>query len=207
MPTEDDVDLILSKESAAYSKDKEIERILSCFKLDSYSLLDLQPGCTPSDIKAQYRRKSLLIHPDKTQNAKAPEAFDLLKKAESELMDDKKREILDDAIADARKALIMERKWTVNDERLKSKEFLKDWREKTKVVLVENELRRRKQAKIQMQEEGREQARLDKELEERKRKREQEKRWEETRDSRIGNWREFKKSSQKKKKSKTTVLG
>ncbi|KAK9477876.1 DnaJ-domain-containing protein [Lipomyces japonicus] len=203
----DDIDKILSQESSKYGKDVEIARILSTFKLDSYAILDLQPGCTPADIKQQYRRKSLLIHPDKTTNPDAPDAFDLLKKAEAELMDDKKRELLDEAIADARKLLIRERGWTINDERLKGTEFLKDWRDKTKIVLVETELRRRKQAKAQMQEEGREKARIEKEAEERKKKRDADKVWEETRDERINNWRDFKKTTDKKKKRKMNVLG
>src|SRR3954447_130777 len=34
----------------------------------SYAVLGLKPGVPESDIKATYRKKSLLIHPDKTKN-------------------------------------------------------------------------------------------------------------------------------------------
>lgn len=98
------------------------------------------------------------------------------------------------------------------------------WQKKTIEVLVEAEQRRRKQLKAQMQEEGREQRKLEEEIEGRKRKREHEVAWEETREGRIGSWRDFvggksgagkldgtggKSSGEgaKKKKTKMKVLG
>lgn len=188
-------------------QDAEISRILNTFKLDAYAILDLQPGVTESDIKVQFRKKSLLIHPDKTKNPQAPDAFDRLKKAQAELTDEKKRQRLDEAIADARMVLIRERKWTVDNPELKTTEFQVDWREKTKEVLIDNELRRRKQLKAQLAEEGREQKKQEAEVEERKRKRQSEQAWEETRDNRINSWRDFQKGGQKKKKKKMQPLG
>jgi DnaJ homolog subfamily C member 8 len=184
---------------------------MKAFKLDAYAVLDLQPGVPESDIKAVYRKKSLLIHPDKTKNPMAPDAFDRLKKAQTELMEEKTRARLDEAIADARMLLIRERKWTVDSPELKTEEFRKDWREKTREVLVDNELRRRKQMKAQMQEEGRAQRKEDAEIAERKRKRDHEQAWEDTRDKRIGSWRDFQKgkksAEEKKKKKKMKPLG
>jgi DnaJ homolog subfamily C member 8 len=192
-------------------QDAEIDRILKAFRLDAYAVLDLQPGVPDVDIKKTYRTKSLLIHPDKTKNPRAPDAFDRLNKAQVELMDEKQRERLDEAIADARMLLIRERKWTVDSPELKSEEFKKDWREKSKEVLIDGELRRRKQIKAQMQEEGRTQKKEEQELAERKRKREHEQSWEATRETRIGSWRDFQKGKtvdgEKKKKKKLKVLG
>ena len=156
-------------------------------------MLDLQPGVPDSDIKLVYRKKSLLIHPDKSKNPQAPEAFDRLKKAQLVLLDEKQREHLDECIVDARQLLIRQHKYTVDSEELKTDEFKKEWRKKTIEVLVDAEARRRRQLKAQMQEEGREQARQDAEMEERKRKREHEKKWEDTREQRIGSWRDFQK--------------
>lgn len=172
-------------------------------------MLDLQPGVPDSDIKITYRKKSLLIHPDKTKNPSAPEAFDRLKKAESALTDEKQRKHLDECIADARMLLIREKKLTVDSEELKTPEFLTEWRRKTVEVLIDAEARRRRQMKAQMQEEGREKAREDAEIEQRKRKREHEKDWEETREKRIDSWRDFQKGEAKKKekKKKIKVLG
>jgi DnaJ family protein C protein 8 len=122
-------------------------------------------------------------------------------------MDEKHRERLDEAIADARMLLIRENKWTVDSEEVKTEKFAKDWREKTKMVLIDNEHRRRRQVKAQMQEEGREQKKADEELEARKRKREHEQSWESTRDQRIGSWRDFQKGGEKKKKKKAKPIG
>ena len=185
-----------------------------------YAVLDLQPGVPDSEIKICYRKKSLLIHPDKTSNPAAPEAFDRLKKAQTELMDEKTRERLDEAIADARTLLMRERKLNVDSPEVKepNQEFRDAWRKKTVAVLVDNEARRRKQMKAQMQEEGREQKRVDEEVEARKRKRDHEVAWEQTREGRIGSWRDFQKGKGtgpgkvdggdgKKKKQKMKVLG
>jgi DnaJ homolog subfamily C member 8 len=126
-------------------------------------------------------------------------------------MDEKYRERLDQSIADARMLLIRERKWTVDNPELQSTEFRKDWREKTKEVLIDEELRRRKQMKVQMQEEGRQQKKEEEEIDERKRKRDHQNQWEATREQRIGSWRDFKKGksvdADKKKKKKLKVLG
>jgi len=205
---------ILEKESKEFDKDTEIERILNEFKLNAYAVLDLQPGVPESDIIRTYRKKSLLIHPDKTKNPKAPDAFDRLKKAHGELMDEKARERLDEAIADARMLLIRDKKWDVDthSEELQSDEFKEEWREKTKWVLMDNERRRQRQLKAQMQEEGREQRKQEEELEQRKRKREHEQDWEASRESRIGSWRQFQgkkggAEGDKKKKKKLKPIG
>ncbi|KAH8549724.1 hypothetical protein BGW37DRAFT_428613 [Umbelopsis sp. PMI_123] len=42
----------------------------------------------PKELKLAYRKRSLMVHPDKANHPKAQDAFDLLKKAESELGDE-----------------------------------------------------------------------------------------------------------------------
>lgn len=174
-------------------------------------MLGLKPGVPESDIKAIYRKKSLLIHPDKTRNPRAPDAFDRLKKAQTELMEEKHRAVLDEAIADARMLVLRDLGLTVDSPEAKEPDadFERRWADKAKMVLIDNEQRRRRQAKAQMQEEGREQRREDEELEQRKRKRQHEQDWEATRDQRIDSWRQFQKGktggdgpSKKKKKLK-----
>lgn len=182
---------------------------------NSYAVLDLQPGVSESDIKLCYRKKSLLIHPDKTSNLQAPDAFDRLKKAQTELMDEKARTRLDECIADARMLLMRERKLTIDSEEVKNpdKDFREAWRRKTVEVLVDNEARRRKQVKAQLQEEGREQKKQDEEIESRKRRRDHDQAWEQTRENRIGSWRDFQQGKAPagdvggKKKKKMKVLG
>ncbi|KAL9011394.1 MAG: hypothetical protein Q9173_003755 [Seirophora scorigena] len=204
----------LEKEASEFNKDAEIDRILKAFKLDAYAVLNLQPGIPDTQIKLQYRKLSLLIHPDKTSNPLAPSAFDRLKKAATELQDAKQRAHLDECIADARMLLMRERKLTVDSPEVKDPDaaFLAAWRTKTVEVLVDAEARRRKQARAQLQEEGREQRKVDEETEQRKRRREHEVKWEESRDSRIGSWRDFQKGGERgegkqQKKKKMKVLG
>ncbi len=86
-----------------------------------------------------------------------------------------------------------ERKLTTDSPEVKSPsaEFHAAWRAKTVTVLVDNEQRRRKQMKAQLQEEGREQRKVDEEIESRKRRRDHEVEWEKTRENRIGSWRDF----------------
>ncbi|KAL1626793.1 DnaJ subfamily C member 8 [Neofusicoccum ribis] len=201
---------VLEKEAKEWDKDSEIDRIINAFKLDAYAVLGLKPGVPESDIKKIFRAKSLLIHPDKTTNPQAPDAFDRLKKAQEELMDEKKRERLDEAIADARMLLIRENKWTVDSEELKTEDFERNWREKTKQVLIDNELRRRKQVQAAMREEGRMQKKEEAEAADRKRKRDHDEAWEKTREQRIGSWRDFQKKpadGERKKKKKLKPIG
>ena len=132
--------------------------------------------------------------------------------AHQTLIDEKKRAILDEAIADARMLLIRKLKLTTDSEEVKDPDvkFMRQWKEMVKVVLADNEERRRRQQKAQMQEEGRQQRKDEAELAERKRKREHEQDWEKTRDQRIGSWREFSKkpaTGTGKKKIKMKTLG
>lgn len=185
---------------------------MNAFKLDGYAVLDIQPGVPDSDIKKLYRSKSLLIHPDKSTNPQAPDAFDRLKKAQTQLLDEKERAKLDEAIADARYLIMRDRGLTKDDEEVKDPDddFKKAWREKTKWVIADNEFRRQRQMKAQLQEEGRQQRKDEEELTERKRKREHDQKWEASRDGRIDSWRDFQKgvkAGAPKKKAKMKTLG
>ncbi|KAJ4326059.1 DnaJ sub C member 8 [Neodidymelliopsis sp. IMI 364377] len=209
----DDIEAELNAAGKELDKDAEIERIRNVFSLNAYAVLDLQPGVPESDIKKIYRAKSLLIHPDKTPNPLAPDAFDRLKKAQTVLLDEKLRAELDENIADARMLLMRDKKLTADDEETRSPEFLKEWREKTAWVIRDNELRKQRQLKAQMREEGRAQKKEDEELAERKRKRDHEQAWEKSRDTRINSWRDYQQGKKpdteggKKKKKKVKALG
>lgn len=183
------------------------------FSMNAYAVLDLQPGVPESDIKKIYRSKSLLIHPDKTKNPLAPDAFDRLKKAQTVLLDDKLRAELDENIADARMLLMRDKKLTADDEETRGPEFAKEWQEKTIWVIRDNEMRKQRQMKAQMREEGRAQKKEEEEIAERKRKRDHDDAWEKSRDARIGSWRDFQQGKKpepegaKKKKKKVKALG
>jgi DnaJ family protein C protein 8 len=201
----------LARDSKEFDKDSEIERIRLAFRANAYDVLDLQPGVPDEDIKKAYRKKSLLIHPDKTSNPNAQDAFDRLAKAYQYLLDEKRRPLLDEAYADARMLVMRDLGLSQDDEEVKDPDvdFVKKWKDKVKWVLADMEARRQRQMKAQMQEEGRAQRKEDEEIAERKRKREHEQAWEKTRDERIGSWRDFqkKKDGEKGKKKKMKTLG
>ncbi|CCO30816.1 J domain-containing protein spf31 [Rhizoctonia solani AG-1 IB] len=98
----DELDKLLSREASAFQRDVEVDRILKAFKLSPYEILGLDTTCTPADIKKRYRHLSLFIHPDKATHPRATDAFDLLKKAEADLMDQTKRDELDAVMLEAR---------------------------------------------------------------------------------------------------------
>ena len=80
------VDNILNVEQQALARDREISRILACCSHDYFALLDIDPLADwEGAVKRAYRKKTLLVHPDKGSHPQAPAAFDRIKRAESVL--------------------------------------------------------------------------------------------------------------------------
>ncbi|KAF2661376.1 DnaJ-domain-containing protein [Lophiostoma macrostomum CBS 122681] len=208
---DDDVLAELELVGKEFDKDAEIERIRNEFRSDAYAVLGLRPGVPDSDIKKAYRQKSLLIHPDKTKNPLAPDAFDRLAKAQDELLDEKKRAVLDEYISDARMLAMRDLKLGADDEAVKgvSAEFAEAWKKRVKFVIMDETKRMERKRNAAMREEGRAQRKEEEEIKERKRKREHEDAWEKTRETRIDSWRSFQKggASGGKKKKKVKTLG
>ncbi|CCF53746.1 hypothetical protein NDA11_001249 [Ustilago hordei] len=191
----------------------EIDRILSAFRLNPYDVLEVPLEADDKEINKIYRKKSLLIHPDKVKHERAVEAFDLLKKASSHLLDEEKRKTLDETVMDARLMVLKELNLAFatayDDPRLAN--LSPSWEERvraaTKELMVDDELRRRKAIRIQHQQEGEAHRKREQAVEERKRKAEQEAAWEQTRDHRVADWRAFQKGGKKKKKKSDNILG
>ncbi|KAG0326182.1 hypothetical protein BG000_001502, partial [Podila horticola] len=184
-----DIDRFLEVEASAIQKDAEVERIMACFKLDPFDILELDVDCLDKDIKVAYRKKSLMIHPDKVQHPLARDAFDLLKKAETDLMDPARRSFLISIIDEAKFETLV--------------------KQKTKDLLIEVELRKRKLMKKEMEAEGEVARKQDEVMTERKRKQEAQKVWEDSRDDRVHSWRNFqagKTSGGKIKKKKPSTF-
>lgn len=190
-----------------------MERILKAFKLNPYDILDIAEAATTDDIKRRYRQLSLFIHPDKTPHERAPEAFDLLKKAESDLQDKAKREELDAVIKQAKNLVLKAANLPLTTEdsdlRLASliPSFKVQMRTQSKQLLIDEEVRRRKAIKMNLANEGLEARKKDEEVATKKRKAEEEKAWEDTREQRVDSWRQFASHAKKKKKTKNVILG
>jgi len=85
--------------------------------------------------------------------------------------------------------------------------FKAQLRAKSKELLIEEEVRRRRAIKMNLANEGFEARKKEEEVTAKKRKAEDDARWEETREQRVGSWRTFSNTSKKKKKQKGDVLG
>ncbi|SGY43248.1 BQ5605_C001g00005 [Microbotryum silenes-dioicae] len=194
---EAEIDRILNSEATLVSREAEVARVLKAFRMNPYEVLqlDFMPSAnlTESDIRNMlcaektYRKKSLLIHPDKLKHEKAIEAFDLLKKAQTELVDPKRREALDNIILDARMLVLRaEGMAPITPDTsprvtsLTNPDFRERIRLKTKELLIDQELRRRRVNKMTMIAEGAQAKKDEEALEKRKRKMEDDKRWEGT---------------------------
>ncbi|KAG5339810.1 J domain-containing protein spf31 [Termitomyces sp. T112] len=208
-----ELEKLLSREESAFNREVEVERILKAFKLNPYDVLDIEENATPEAIKRRYKHLSLFIHPDKTPHPRAPEAFDVLKKAESELSDKDKRENLDAVINQARlmilKALNLPSSTPDTDPTLKGLEpsYKVRLRLQSKELLIDEEVRRRKAVKMNLANEGLEARKKDEEVAAKKRKAQEDKQWEDNREQRVDSWRAFSKDTRKKKKAKVAVLG
>lgn len=230
MSSEQDLDKYFS----TTEKHLEIERVLGSFKLDPFGILELpyhKPD--PKAVKLAYRKKSLMIHPDKVKHEHAQDAFAILKKAESELNDEARLKFLLTVIEEARVEVLRENGHKVKTEvvvnapimtsdadgpRLKAsldsitvvdeKEYpylqttqgQSQVKEKMKEILIEMELRKRRQMKKEMEAEGAEKRKAEEVVNERKRKAEDAKQWEASRDTRVNSWRDFQKKGGKKVK-------
>ncbi|XP_022872226.1 J domain-containing protein spf31-like [Olea europaea var. sylvestris] len=213
-------DLLLKQffaEVSEVERDNEVNRILSCFKLNAFEYLNLPFDSSIDEVKKQYRKLSLLVHPDKCKHPQAKEAFGALAKAQQILHDPSEREYLLNQVNAAKeelrakrkkqlkkdtasklKSLVDEGKYEQEYER--SEEFQRQLKLKVRELLTDQEWRRRKMQMRISEEEGR----LKKDEEETKemwkRKREHEEQWEGTREQRVSSWRDFMKGGKKVKK-------
>ncbi|XP_068648104.1 J domain-containing protein spf31-like [Aristolochia californica] len=217
---EKEEDLLLKSffaEVSEVERDNEVGRILSCFKLNAFEHLNLPFDAAPEDIRRQYRKLSLLVHPDKCKHPQAKEAFSALAKAQQLLLDPEERQYILNQVNAAKEELRAKRKKLLkkdNASKIKSlvdegkyeqlyeqsEEFQQQLKLKVREILTEQEWRRRKMQMRISEEEGR----LKKDEEETKemwkRKREHEEQWEGTREKRVSSWRDFMKTGKKGKK-------
>ena len=69
-------------------RDNEVNRILGAFKLNPFEQLGINFDCTMEDIRRQYRKVSLMVHPDKCKHPRATDAFEVLGNANKALSDE-----------------------------------------------------------------------------------------------------------------------
>ncbi|XP_031112276.1 J domain-containing protein spf31 [Ipomoea triloba] len=218
--TSADEDALLKQffaEVSEVERDNEVNRILSCFKLNPFEYLNLSFDSSLEDVKRQYRKLSLLVHPDKCKHPQAKEAFGALAKAQQLLLDPQERDYVLNQVNAAKeelkskwkkqvkkdtasklKSLVSEGKFEQEYEQ--SEEFQQQLKLKVREILTEQEWRRRKMQMRISEEEGRLKKDEEEQKEMWKRKREHEEQWEGTREQRVSSWRDFMKGGKKVKK-------
>ncbi|CAK7332045.1 unnamed protein product [Dovyalis caffra] len=207
-------------EVSEVERDNEVARILSCFKLNPFEYLNLPFESSPEDVKKQYRKLSLLVHPDKCKHPQAKEAFGALAKAQQLLLDVQEREYVLTQVNSAKEELRAKRKKQLRKDTAskikslvdevcegkydqqyeRSEEFQQELKLKVREILTEQEWRRRKMQMRISEEEGRLKKDEEEQKEMWKRKREHEEQWEGTREKRVSSWRDFMKTGKKGKK-------
>ncbi|ODV79863.1 uncharacterized protein CANTADRAFT_21144 [Suhomyces tanzawaensis NRRL Y-17324] len=191
------IEQVLAREESALAKDKEIGRILQCTKNDYVAVLELDPldlEELATKVKKLYRKKSLMIHPDKVSNPEAPEAFDRLKKAEQVLSNQDK-----EGSVWAEKTRLLD---IYKDVCSKQKD-IKSIQTRVAEILGE-EIRQEEIDRLYNQ---RQEAQRRDEEKAQQTKREKDMKmkhaWEDDRDTRVQSWRNYTAKVEKKKKKKT----
>jgi len=196
----------------------EVQRVLTSFKLNPFDVLNLHVDATTKEIEKHFRTLSLLVHPDKFEpeyRETAEKAFSILNSAKNELMDENKRGQLTDMATEARQKLITEhekawkRKWKEEVKVAKAKDpnaeiELKDApditlehdfpmkvRDQLKELLIDREWRTRQLLKEAAKAEGLAAQEKEEKQRVREEKEKTEKDWEDGRERRVHNWRDF----------------
>jgi len=213
-------------------REREIDRVMAAFKLNPFEILNVRTDATSQEVKKQYRELSRLVHPDKCRKEireTAQKAFAKLATAKTDLLDEKKREDLNKIVYEARTRLVERLQRDIRTKRKEEakaakargeeppeKEPLPDvtrmipnWddlvKAETKEVLIEKAWSQKQGQKAAEEEDKR----IAKEKEEidKKRKQDEEdkKKWDEGRDHRVNDWRNFMKGGTGKKKKKRSL--
>lgn len=213
-----DLENILKNQESDLARDQEIARVLECCPRDYFAILQINPLVGLEDLaqklRKAYRRKSLLIHPDKTQNERAPRAFALLKKAEHVLaIDETQDHENEDLQAEAleKKSLIDIYKHV--DERLQlslQEDFdhkdNKKLREEVQQLLESHSKNQEIERSFAQRQDLQRQEAIKTAAKERELKKSWEQRWEQDRGDRVKLWRAFTSKVEKPKKKKKKVL-
>ncbi|KAI8807271.1 hypothetical protein BJ742DRAFT_773256 [Cladochytrium replicatum] len=212
-----DVDTFLRMTASAVTQDAEIDRILSFTIKNPFDLLEVSSTTFATgtidqrEIKLQYRKKSILCHPDKSKNPRAQEAFEALKAAESYFTDDEKRETIVAILQEARDTVMRQKRITKKpsktelkseptapadvDPRMYEPAVIDAIRAEVRSMLKGNMDRASIRLKNEFERRAQE---AEEQAETRKRKLEHDKAWESSRDDRVASWRKF--MDKKKKK-------
>ncbi|KFH08263.1 DnaJ domain-containing protein [Toxoplasma gondii VAND] len=190
------------------SSDEECLR-LTCQTFPSpFQVLLLGPEASEDDIRKQYRKLSLLIHPDKCKHPNAQEAFQVVNKAYEQLQRPEMREKYRDVIEEAKRRVLKENAKENKKRRTQSidvpllsedpEELQTEIMEMCEKLLEETRERREYAERTRQANERYEKEQLEKQANEELEKCRERKEWLDKRDERVGAWREYQSAIQAK---------
>eukprot|EP00743_Colponemidia_sp_Colp-15_P002831 GILK01003063.1.p1 GENE.GILK01003063.1~~GILK01003063.1.p1 ORF type:complete len:263 (-),score=64.42 GILK01003063.1:48-797(-) len=197
----------IAQRDAVYTAESQIPRLLDLKDMKNpYEILILSFDATADDIKKQYRKLSILVHPDKCRDERAPDAFHVLEQAYKELTNPEKKQIHERVIREGRERADNDIK-RENKKRAKEGQPLYSSREKEELtrqtvndLYAEIETRKKNTEKREAEKTKRERAQEVSVKVQARAKHEHEKAWEETRDNRMSSWRSFANNPSKRAK-------
>ncbi|PFH34822.1 DnaJ domain-containing protein [Besnoitia besnoiti] len=175
---------------------------LTCQTFSSpFQVLLLGAEATEDDVRKQYRKLSLLIHPDKCKHPMAQEAFQVVNKAYEQLQRAEMREKYRDVIEEAKRRVLKEnakenkkRRTQGIDVPLLSEdpaELQTEIMNMCEKMLEETKERREYAERTRQANERYEKEQLEKQAQEELDKCKERKEWLEKRDERVGAWRDY----------------
>jgi DnaJ family protein C protein 8 len=198
---------------------EQIDRLLKrpgarYFNLNPFDVLQLEPDAPLEEVKKQYRKLSILVHPDKNQdNADAKEAFEIISKAYQALQDDETLEFCRNVVNEARRR-IDEEKQAAKKKPKKSENGAEEIEDtaalKMRISQLFVEIGQKKQ-RLEEREAAEIKRKREQELEEAEKRRlenEFNEKWEQQRDQRVNSWRSFvsgKKRDREKEKERDSA--
>lgn len=204
------IEAVLQAQEQDVARDTEVQRILACHAGDYYAILEINPlqadpEQLPSVLRKAYRKKSLLIHPDKTRNVQAPQAFDRLKTAErvlgAEELEQAEKAALDTIYKEVQTRLEEAEPGVASGAR-----GLLRIREKVALALEHHQKEQQVEQAYMQRQEARKQTDLQTAAQERELKKSWDTRWAGDRDVRVQLWRDYSSRVGKKTRKKKRVL-
>eukprot|EP01068_Selenidium_serpulae_P014605 Selendium_serpulae@DN6118_c0_g1_i1.p2 len=189
-----------SKLPAIGTADEQCQRLTSKTFGNAYEILLLSPESTEEDLKKMYRKISLLVHPDKCSNPLAQEAFQVITKAYEELQKPEYKDKYARVIKEAERRVIALRK-AENKRRVALRaELLSLESDAIQPFIIAmcdkmlSELEEHKQyaEKVRGANERFEQMEEERVEAEEQHEKEERREWEQTRNTRVAGWRNFK---------------
>jgi len=211
----------IEEKDSIYTSEKQIARLLrpgsSYANLNPFEVLMVEPEASPEVIRKQYKKLSILLHPDKNPHdrERSQSAFDIVTKAYKALGDEAMRskalEVVEEAVFKVKQSLEDKRRKLRKEQGKKDAMIEEDvcpekMKEAIRVMTMKlfAEYERKRRGLEERAADERKRKREEEIQEETNKKMQQEwnKNYEESRETRVSNWQTFQKNAKSKGSTK-----